>query len=290
MTYAFSPKLVFGFASRMAGSVRPWACVATLGVATVFTSACTPEVVNHIVASPEQKGIVVTGNGKVVSAPNIAVINIGVETWGDEPKAAVDQNTKQTTALVDTLKKLGIAAADLQTSNFSIRFERREQPPVWSAPQSAPAAAGATALPQTKSVAVAAAEAPPPAQPKRDGSFVVNNTLNVTVRDLAKLGEALSSATEAGANTIWGVDFRIDNPEPLVAQARDKAVEDAIAKAKRLAEVSGVKLGPLVSVDESGHSAPAPAGGVFFAKAASVPVEAGTLEISANVTVRFALD
>lgn len=248
----------------------------------VFTSACSPHVVNHIAASPEQEGIVVTGTGKVVSAPNIAVINIGVETWGDEPKAAVDQNTAQTTALVETLKKLGIAASDLQTSNFSIRFERRESPPV--VPQSAPAAAGAK---QATSVGIAEA---PKAQPTRDGTFVVNNTLNVTVRDLSKLGEALSSATEAGANTIWGVDFRIDNPEPLSAQARDKAVADAIAKAKRLAEVSGLKLGPLVSIDEAGHSAPSPGGGVFYAKAAAVPVEAGTLEVTANVTARFALD
>lgn len=261
----------------------------TIGAAALATSACAPEVVNHIVASPEQNGIVVTGTGKVLSAPDIAVINIGVETWGDEPKTAVDENTARTTALVDTLKKLGIAAADLQTSNFSIRFERRDPQAPWATPQPAPTAAPSS-VGLNKSVAVAAAEVPPATQPKRDGSFIVNNTLNVTVRDLSKLGEALSSATAAGANTIWGVDFRIADPEPLSAQARDKAVADAIAKAKRLAEVSGAKLGALVSVQESGRATPAPAGGMFFAKAANVPVEAGTLEVVADVTVRFALD
>ncbi len=75
-----------------------------------------------------------------------------------------------------------------------------------------------------------------------------------------------------------------------MAQARDKAVADAVAKAKRLAEVSGAKLGALVSVEESGRAMPAPASGMFFAKAASVPVEAGTMEVVADVTVRFALE
>ncbi len=186
MTNATSSKLTARFAPRFLSAARRAAVVlpVTLATATVFTSACTTEVVNHVVASPEQKGILVTGSGRVLSAPDIAVINIGVETWGDEPKAAVDENTQQTTALVETLKQLGIAPADLQTSNFSIRFERREPQPVWTAPQTAPVAVAPKSAPNSKSVAVAAVEAPPPPQkPKREGTFIVNNTLNVTVRD-----------------------------------------------------------------------------------------------------------
>jgi uncharacterized protein len=258
-----------------------------LALALGATSACTTEVVNQVAASPEQRGIVVTGSGKILSAPDIAVINVGVETWGDEPKAAVEENTKQTAALISTLKSLGVADPDLQTSNFSIRFERREPQPVFSAAQVAPAAASGKSAPTNQ----ASVATPPEPQPrKRDGGFVVNNTLNVTVRDLSKLGDALSSATDAGANNIWGVDFRIDNSEPLMAQARDKAVADALAKAKRLAEVSGAKLGPLVSIDESGRAVSSPASGVFYAKAAAVPVAAGTMEVTAEVTVRFALE
>jgi uncharacterized protein len=120
----------------------------------------------------------------------------------------------------------------------------------------------------------------------------VTNTLNVTVRELAKLGEVLSSSTAAGANSVWGVDFRIDKPEPLVAQARDKAVADALEKAKRLAEVSGTKLGRLVAIEESGRGGPMPVGAMFSAREAkaSVPIEAGSLEVSADVVVRFALE
>lgn len=291
MTRSTSPNFLVRVASQIGASARASGASLALGLAALLSaSACTTEVVNHVVAAPEQKGIAVTGSGKILSAPDIAVINIGVESWGDEPKIAVDENTKQTTALVETLKKLGIADADLRTSNFSIRFERREQPPVWTAPQNTPAVALQKATPNTKAATPTVEAAPPPPAPKREGSFIVNNTLNVTVRDLSKLGTALSSATDAGANTIWGVDFRIENPEPLMAQARDKAVADAIAKAKRLAEVSGTKLGALVSVEESGRALPAPANGIFYAKAASVPVEAGTLEVVADVTVRFALD
>lgn len=288
------PRLLSGCVSRLASALRVPAVVllpVTLGAASMLTSACTTEVVNHVVASPEQQGISVMGSGKMLAAPDIAVINIGVETWAGEPKAAVDENTKQMTALVGALKQLGIAEADLQTSNFSIRFERNEPQP-WTMPETAPAAAASpNALRGQKSVAPAPAETAPPApESKRNGAFLVSNTLNVTVRELAKLGEALSSATAAGANSIWGVEFRISDPEPLMAQARDKAVADALAKAKRLAEISGVKLGNLVNLEESGRAMPAPSSGMYFAKVASVPVEAGTLEVVADVTLRFALE
>jgi uncharacterized protein len=272
MTQMFVNKL--GLGRLVAGA----ALCAGLGVGT---TSCTTEVVNHVAAPNEAQGLVTSGSGKVTAAPDTAVVNIGVETRGADPKASVEQNNQEMTKLVTSLKALGIADADLQTSNFNIRFERIEHwPPVAAAP----------AAPVGKAVAVA--EAPKPDKPAVDGVFVVTNSLSVTVRDLTKLGDALSSATAAGANTIWGVDFRIHDPEPLLAQARDKAVADALAKAKRLAAAAGVKVGPLVSIEESGRGGPMPVGAMFSAREAksSVPIEAGSMEVSADVVVRFAIE
>lgn len=240
-------------------------------------SSCTTEIVNHVAAPQEAPGLVSSGSGKVTAAPDTAVINIGVESRGPDPKAAVGQNTEQMTSLVATLKGLGIADADLQTSNFNIHFERSE-------PNLGMAMAAASGK--------VAAGAVKPEHPANEGVFVVTNTLNVTVRDLPKLGDILSASTAAGANSIWGVDFRIDDPEPLLAQARDKAVADAIEKAKRLAAAAGVKLGKLMSVEESGRGGPMPIGSGRFAmpKAAAVPIEAGSMEVQADVSVRFAIE
>lgn len=275
---------------RRAGSSRGRGLAVVLGSGLLMglgAVGCTTEIVNHVQAPAESQGLVVTGSGKVTAAPDTAVVNIGVETREADPKAAVDRNTQEMTTLVAGLKALGIADADLQTSNFNIRFERIE--PHWPVAQSAPAAAPVT---MGKSAPTAAVQPPKPEKPAIEGVFVVTNTLNVTVRELAKLGEVLSSSTAAGANSVWGVDFRIDKPEPLVAQARDKAVADALEKAKRLAEVSGTKLGRLVAIEESGRGGPMPVGAMFSAREAkaSVPIEAGSLEVSADVVVRFALE
>ncbi len=223
------------------------------------------------------------GSGKVTAAPDTAVVNIGVETREVNPKLAVERNTQEMTGLVGTLKGFGISEADLQTSNFNIRFERIE--PHWPVAQSAPA-------PVSGKSAAAGAEAARPEKATIEGVFVVTNTLNVTVRELAKLGEVLSASTAAGANSVWGVDFRIDKPEPLMAEARDKAVADALEKAKRLAQASGITLGRLVAVEESGRGGPMPVGAMFSAREAksAVPIEAGSLEVTADVVLRFALD
>lgn len=267
MTQTFVRKLGLG-----QWVARGLLCAVVVGGA----SSCTTEIVNHVAAPEDVQGLVSSGSGKVTAAPDTAVINIGVESRGADPKAAVEQNNQHMTGLVATLKGLGIADADLQTSNFNIHFERNE-----------PHLAMAMAAPSGK-VAVAGGK---PEAPVSEGVFVVTNTLNVTVRELAKLGDILTASTAAGANTIWGVDFRIDDPEPLLAQARDKAVADAIEKAKRLAAAAGVKLGKLMSVEESGRGGPMPAGAGRYAMAkAPVPIEAGSMEVQADVTVRFSIE
>lgn len=272
MTRTFVNKLGIG---------RVVAAATVCGGIAMGATSCTTEVVNHVAAPNESHGLVASGSGKVTAAPDTAVVNIGVETRNAQPKLAVELNNQEMTKLVASLKALGIADADLQTSNFNIRFERIEHwPPVPAAP----------AAPAGKAVAVA--EAPKPEPQAVDGVFVVTNTLSVTVRDLSKLGDALSSATAAGANSVWGVDFRINEPEPLLAQARDKAVADALEKAKRLAAAAGVKVGPLLSIEESGRGGPMPVGAMFGERMAksSVPIEAGSMEVSADVVVRFAIE
>src|SRR5688572_25939533 len=76
---------------RFGGFVAWAALCAGFGVAA---TSCTTEVVNHVAAPDEAHGLVASGSGKVTAAPDTAVVNIGVETRGADPKAAVEQNNQ----------------------------------------------------------------------------------------------------------------------------------------------------------------------------------------------------
>lgn len=233
----------------------------------------------EVQAPGERQGLVVTGSGSVSAAPDLAVVRIGVESRDADVKVAADANGKQASLVIANLKALGIAEADLQTSNFSVRYD--ELPP-------APPVPAGMEVPVEKGEKATARQAPAPG-PK--GHFVVSNTLNVRVRDLDKLSDVLSTSVSLGANSIWGVEFEIDDPKPLQATARDQAVADALAKAKRLAAAAGAELGPLLRLEEGGGSSSPVAEGMYRMSSAKLqaPTEAGSVEVTAVVTLEFAL-
>src|SRR5690606_28308154 len=84
-----------------------------------------------------------------------------------------------------------------------------------------------------------------------DPTFRIINTVRVTVRDAARVGELLSIALQNGANQVNNVQYTISNPGELRSQARELAVANAREIATQLAELSGVTLGPVVYIDES---------------------------------------
>lgn len=161
--------------------------------------------------------ITVIGEGSVKIQPDVARANIGVETFGATVKVATSQAATTMDAVLAALKKQGIAEKDIQTTGYGVWAERNSGP---------------------------------------DGNvsdkviYHVNNNVSVTIRDLTKVGAVLDSAIEAGANSIYGVSFSIAEPRELEAEARSKAIANALAKAKELAQLSGVQVGDVVSVSE----------------------------------------
>jgi uncharacterized protein YggE len=139
-------------------------------------------------------------------------------------------------------------------------------------------------------IASAPVEPQPTAQPTR-GSYVVNNQLEVTLRDVSKLGALLSTATAAGANNIWGINFDLADKRPLIEKARAQAIENALADATRVAALAGVKLGKIVSVSDGVQGGPVPMGAMREKSVASnaVPVQEGELTVSHQVNVELAI-
>jgi uncharacterized protein len=156
----------------------------------------------------------VTGTGMVTITPDIAYISIGVHTDAESPSMAVNENNVQTQKVIDSLKKSGVAAEDISTTNFSIwpnqSYDDMGQP-----------------------VGVTTA---------------VDNTVNVTVRDLSKMGEMLDAAISAGANTVYSISFDLADKSADMKKARDLAVKNAQDQAAELAAATGVTLGEIQNV------------------------------------------
>jgi hypothetical protein len=260
-------------------------------IAASLSTACGPRhAVVHATVPPTSapiEGVTVTGFGKASGAPNVARANIGVETRASAADQAMRDANTRVQEVIAALKRLGIADADLRTQGLSLNFEREEQPPHPLAENTAPAGAARVAARPGKEPATP--PAPEPAPGPR-GSYRAANTLEVTIRDLARAGEVLGAASAAGANLMFGLEFDIENRAPLEAQARQKAVEDARARAEGLAQLSGVRLGRVLSISEGSDGQPGPSPMMMMrADAGNVPFERGELTIASSVTVVYAL-
>lgn len=196
--------------------------------------------------------ITVTGEGVVAATPDMATISLGVQHVADTPEIAMMQTAQASQAVVSRLKMMGIAEADMQTSNLSLHqvenYDRNNQP--------------------------------------RIEGYRASNSLRVQVRDLDQLGSVLTAVLQDGANNFGGLSFGLSEPRPAQDQARQAAMKDALAKAALYAESAGVELGNVVSISEAGsHDAPMPMMRMEMAVGSDMAVEAGELSLNQQVTV-----
>ncbi len=130
--------------------------------------------------------------------------------------------------------------------------------------------------------------------PERD-LFVVGNDVRVIIRNVESSSKLLDEAIDAGANSVHGISFGIENRAALQKQAREKALQDARARAEELARLGGVRLGEPVAISE-GMVAPPPMfyegagrGAAADTAGAATPIEPGQLEVSIQVQVTYAI-
>ncbi len=234
--------------------------IGTLLIGAVLLSAC-GQIEAQGVSPTSERYIRVSGSGEVAVVPDIAYINIGVHSEAEDVTSALEANNTQAAELTEALKAEGIEEKDIQTANFNVypqtRYDNMGQPV--------------------------------------GTSYVVDNTVYVTVRDLANLGKMLDTAISAGANNIYGISFDIADKETVLAQARELAIKDAEAKAQSVAEVAGVTLGQILSIDVSTPTYNQPyfgygMGGGTSRVDTSVPVSAGQIVVSYTATLNYAIE
>jgi uncharacterized protein YggE len=194
--------------------------------------------------------ITVTGNGTVDSTPNQASFAFGVTTNGTTATEALSRNSSQARAIIDALKKAGIASAHIQTTQVSL----------W---------------PQTSS------------NGREITGYQASNSVQVTAA-LGQSGRLVDAAVGAGANNVEGPNLDTADKTSLYNQALDKAVGDAKQKAEAIAKTAGLTLGAALKVHEGGASTPVVFADALAARGtATPPIAAGTQKIQVSVTVTY---
>ena len=239
-------------------------------------------------------GLSVVGSGEAKAAPDIARSSMGIEVRGATAEAATAEANARMAAVLGALRGAGIADKDLRTNDFSVSFERDPQPPVVVELSGPKGGRAAPAGPKTRAAAPEASAPAEPAEPR--GSYRVSNTVEVTIRDIAKVSEVLTAAAGAGANNVWGISFELADREPLYQKARAEAIEAAKRSAAQLAQLTGVKLGRLIAVEDNPEQGGVPRmmglGAARMADVASsqVPVQGGELTVSHQVRLVYSID
>ncbi|MDR7133994.1 uncharacterized protein YggE [Lysobacter niastensis] len=204
----------------------------------------------------------VSAQAEAKRVPDIATLSTGVVTQAPDANAAMRANAEQMNKVVAAIKAAGIADRDVQTSgvNLNPQYHYTEN------------------------------------QPPRITGYQASNTVNITVRDIGKLGKILDALVAVGANQINGPSFDIDDKKKDAGydEARRAAVEKAQARAEMYAKTLGVRVRRIVSISEgSGFRPPMPMPMMAMAKmerdSAAPPIEPGESTLSVNLDVVFEL-
>jgi uncharacterized protein YggE len=205
------------------------------------------------------EGLVVVGTGTASAEPEVAQITFGVELRGDDPAALVDEAARKIDQATAAAQELGVAEGGAQTTGYNLWVENVYDPEKGT--------------------------------PTGEVVYHLSHHVQVTLRDLDQVGELLAAAVEAGANSISGVSFSVEDPQALVEQARQKALEDSAARAKQMAEGLGITLGKptLVMETSSGYRFPVEGGvgGGGMAEVAAPAISPGTFSVSVSVQIVY---
>lgn len=209
------------------------------------------------VTSNKSDAFTITGEGKVSVKPDIATVNVGVQATGTTVKDVQDNLNKNINAVSAAVKKLGIDEKDVKTSNYNMN-------PTYDYT----------------------------AGKQRITGYQASSSLTIKVRDIEKANSVVDAATAAGANTVGGISFDVDDKTKAEDDARKLAVADAKAKAEAAAKTAGFTLGKIINYQEStGGYRP-----IMYAKAdvavglgggAPTELNTGSTDITLTVTLSY---
>ena len=230
-----------------------------LAIGTIVMTTASAQSSSPPIAAPSDGTLLsVSASADATRVPDVATLSTGVVTQAADANAALKANSAQMNKVVAAIRAAGIAERDIQTSGININPQYRyaeNQPPTIT-------------------------------------GYQASNTVNIKVRDIAKLGEVLDALVASGANQVNGPSFEIDQPEAAYDEARQAALKKAQARAEMYAKSLGLRVRRIVSISEGGGfrpPMPMMKAMAMDARAESAPVAPGETTLSANLDVVFEL-
>jgi uncharacterized protein YggE len=211
---------------------------------------------------PDARTITVTGEGSVVVKPDVAKISVSVVSEGKVINKVIDDNTDKMNAITKKLKELGMSSDDITTSGYYLypqyNYPEREAPTI--------------------------------------SGYRLEQTLALTIRNLELVDDVIDTATNLGANNIYGLTFTLDDDTAVMNEAREKAFDAAKEKAQQMASAAGVRLGDVYTFNEGFGPQPIP----IYAKSemaygiggggATPDIQTGTQEYTVTVNITYEIE
>lgn len=230
--------------------------LAAAGLAALGLSACDSSAGPTGTAQNGTRQVTVVGAGEVQGAPDTLTVNASIEFVAPDVSGAMNLTSQRQQAVIDALVGFGIDRKDISTTQVSLQ----------------PQFAGG------------------------DSTTIIgyraSNSIDVKIRKLDTASQALGLIVSTGgdATRINTVNYSLDDDSQLVKDARARAFNDAKDRAQQYAQLSGLDLGKVISITESGAPPPpTPVPSFRGAEAAAVPLEPGQQTVSFSVTVIYEL-
>ncbi len=200
--------------------------------------------------------VMVAGDSIVQAQPDTAIVTISVVTQNKQALTAQQDNAAKTDAVMRALKAAAGTGAEVKTSGYSLqpqRVYRENQPPTIS-------------------------------------GYEARNSVTVTLSDLTKLGSVIDASAQAGANDVAGIAFTLRQDRQARDRALSEATQEAVSKARVIAQALGGRVVRIVEVQEEGFQQRPPVplyqAEVMMAKRdVATPIEVGSLDIMSRVQV-----
>ncbi len=239
--------------------VRWSIAAAAAGFTMAAVSACDSHNAPAPAANPRQ--VTVLGSGQVQGVPDTLTADVGIEFSAPDVTGAMNQTNDRQTAVINALVGAALDRKDISTTQVTLQ-------PQYSNPEPN----GTAAI----------------------TGYRATNAIQVRIHPTDAASRLLALIVSAGgdATRISSVSYSIADDSQLVKDARARAFNDAKNRADQYAQLSGLRLGRVLSISEASGSSPT--AGVPSAPpkamATAVPLEPGQQTVSFSVNAVWELD
>ncbi|MFN2275656.1 MAG: SIMPL domain-containing protein [Anaerolineales bacterium] len=213
---------------------------------------------------PTEPTLVVIGNGTAQQPPDQATVTLGVSYVDTNLSLAISKSNTTIERIHSALIAQQINSEDVRTTGYNVWPEDVYDPET--------------------------------GQPTGVRRFHVDSSVEITIRQLDRVGDIITAGLDAGANNIYGVNFILSDPQSVIDQARTAAIADARDRAEAMAAGFGVQLGKIVSISEGINGVPSPVYNAAVGKGdgvggggAGVTVSPGQTTVNVQVYVTYAI-